>query len=60
MSTQLIGRAEAAKKCGVERRYFREAIETQPGFPKPKKRITQKTVLWLERDIDLWIERKVA
>ena len=57
MSTQLIDRAVVAAKIGVKRRFLRENLEKKPGFPKPRKALTQKTVLWSERDIDLWIQR---
>lgn len=51
-----ITRAQIAAKIPVTLRYFRESIESRPDFPAPDLVFSQKTVLWDETKIDLWLQ----
>ena len=58
MNKKLLGRAQIADMFSVSRRYFRESIEPLPGFPAPDIAFTQKTVLWDETKIILWLQTR--
>lgn len=51
---QLIDTKDIAELLGLTRDYVTDRLTKQPGFPKPKINISQKTRRWCREEILQW------
>ncbi len=54
----MLDRKQIAEKIGVSPATFRKCIESRPDFPKPALKLSQKIVLWEDRDFERWYQRQ--
>ncbi len=54
----MLDRKQIAEKLGVKPETFRKCIESRPDFPRPSLRLSQKMVLWEDRDFERWYDRQ--
>ncbi|HEY8877780.1 MAG TPA: AlpA family phage regulatory protein [Roseateles sp.] len=54
----MMDRKQIAELLGIQPATFRKCVEPKPGFPKPVLRLSQKLVLWDDRDIERWMSRQ--